>query len=72
MNLLTKIRHWWLKRFPRYQRLSLLCLSYKEADSLLRKNEGLPEDQKWHLAVPENDTAPIGVVWLERKRRILE
>jgi len=55
-----------------YKRLELKCLSYPEADKLIRANEGKPEREQWVIAKEEDMNKSIGMVWLERKERILK
>lgn len=58
--------------FPTYKRLELKRLSYRDADILLRANEFMSEENKWHIAKEEDTNEIIGIVYLERKVRITE
>jgi hypothetical protein len=66
------IRKLFYKIFKRYRRLEAKCITWDEADTLLRKNEGKPESEQWVLAKEEDFNRTIGMVYLERKERITQ
>ena len=64
--VIKQIRKLYLKLFPQYRRLEMRCVTYAEGDRLIK------EDQSWVLAKEEDTNFNYGVVFLERKERILE
>ncbi len=66
------LRRLYFKLFKRYERLEMKCFTYKEADDILKKNDSQPEENKWHIAIEEDTNYNYGVVFLERKKRIME
>ncbi len=64
------IKRWYYKLFPTYRRLELAFLNYKEADDLIRANEGKAEWDRWELAREEDANSIEGFVFMERKIRI--
>ncbi len=65
------IRRVWFKIFPTYKRLELKFCKYSEADALMRLNEKNPEEQQWRLAKEEDKNFQPGMVYIERRVRIL-
>lgn len=66
------LRRFWFKVFPKFERLELRFLPYNEADQLIRESEGKPEDQQWVIAREEDGNTVAYMVYLERRRRVLE
>lgn len=66
------LRRLYFKLFKTYERLELKTFTYTEADALLKKNEGKPEEDQWHIAIEEDTNYNYGIVFLERKKRIWE
>lgn len=70
MSYLKKLYY---KIFPQYERLELQVFSWEHADRLIKENANKPPEEQWVLAIPEEDNNHfIGVVWLERRKRITE
>lgn len=59
------------KIFKRYKRLELRFVSYREGDVLIRNTATRPENERWVLAKEEDMNHVIGMVYLERKERII-
>ena len=71
--IMKKLRQLYYRWFMRFRRLEIRCVTYQEGDRLIRDSVGKPEDQRWELALPEEDkNKVIGVVYLERRVRITE
>ena len=67
------LRKLYYKIFPTYRRLELKFVNYSEGDKLIRQSAGKPESEKWVIAKPEEDrNRRLGMVYLERKERILK
>lgn len=69
-NLLAVIRKWWFSIWPTYDRLELRCLTYTEADAVLRQPHG--RDEFWRLAKEEDTNVCFNMVFLEKVKRRLE
>lgn len=70
--MIAAIRRFWLRRFPNYHRLELRCVPYKEADQLIRENEGKRQSDQWRIAPEEDSNREFGMVYLERRARIID
>jgi hypothetical protein len=66
------LRRLFYRLFPRYHRLELRCVPYKEADQLLRENEGKRLSDQWRIAPEEDFNRIYCSVWLERRARIID
>ena len=62
------IRKWFFSVFRFYRRIELRMFSYSEADQLLKDTHGC--DEFWRLANEEDTNFCIGVVWMEKVKRI--
>lgn len=71
MKLTQQIRKSYFRIFKRYRRLEVRRCSYAEANQLIGDTERLPEPERWELAEEENHNPNIGIVWLERRERIV-
>ncbi len=54
----------------RYERIEIVLISYHDADRLIRGNPGKAEADQWRIAKEEDGNQQIGLVWIERRRRI--
>jgi hypothetical protein len=70
--LLRALKSLYYRIFKRYRRLELRLCTYEEADALLRA-QGIPgnPDEGWRIAIEEGGSYVIGVVYMERRERIL-
>lgn len=68
MNPLRKL---WRRIFPSYRRLELRFVNYSEGDRLIRESAGCPEYDRWQIAREEDKNTMYGMVFLERRERIL-
>ena len=70
--LLRALKSLYYRVFKRYRRLELRVCTYEEASALLRE-QGIPgnPDEGWRIAREEDRNHVIGVVYLERRERIL-
>ena len=67
------LRRLWLRLFPQYDSLETMCVSYHEADQMIRDSAGRPEEKQWVICSRlEDRNRVIGICWLERRRRITE
>lgn len=70
MSALSKIYY---RVFRRYRRIELVCVDYMSADEMLWGTWNNPLPTRWVLATPEEDlNRKRGMVWLERRERIVE
>lgn len=69
---MKKLRKIFFKVFKFYRRLELKYIAYPEADELIRDNYGKPDEEKWILALEEDNNHMYGMVYLERRERITE
>jgi hypothetical protein len=65
MNILSLF-----KRKPKYRRLELKYVSWKEGDKMIRENAGKPESEQWVLAKEEDTNYNRWMVYLERREKI--
>ena len=65
------LRRLFYRVFKRYRRLEICCVTWHEGDQLIRDSVGKPESEQWQIAREEDTNRVIGVVYLERKERIL-
>jgi len=71
-SLVRTLKSLYYRIFKRYRRLELKLCTYAEADAILRK-QGIPgnPDEGWRIAREEDSNRVIGIVYLERRERIL-
>jgi hypothetical protein len=63
--MIKALRRLFYQRFKRYRRLELRFIDYREADYLIKQGG-------WILAKEEDTNKQLGMVYLERRGRILE
>lgn len=64
-------RRLYYKLFKRYRRIELKFVSYTEGDKMIKETWDKPENEKWGLAKEEDNNRIYGMVYLERKERIV-
>lgn len=64
--MIKKLKRLYYQLIPHYERLEFKCVTYSEADRLMK------QDPSWVLAKEEDNNHNYGVVFIERKKRILE
>lgn len=70
-RFVQQIKKLYYKIFKCHRRLESRCVTYAEGDRLIRENKGKPECEQWQIAKEENTNRVIGVVYLERRERIV-
>jgi len=70
-STIQKLRRLYFRIFKRYRRLEVRRCTYAEANKLICDTERSPEPERWELAAEENHNPIIGIVWLERRERIV-
>lgn len=70
--MIKMLRRFYYNIFKRYRQLENRCVTYAEGDKLIRQNGGKSERDQWQIAEEEDKNSVIGVVYLERRERILE
>ena len=70
--LLRALKSLYYRIFKRYRRLELRVCTYEEASALLQE-QGIPGNpgEGWRIAIEEGSNHVIGVVYMERRERIL-
>lgn len=68
---MNALRRLFYRIFPRYRRLELRAVSYEVADRLIRESANKAKHEQWSIAREEDGNRVIGVVWLERRERIV-
>ncbi len=71
-DMIKRLKKLYYSMFKTYRRLEFKVFSYKDADILLKENEGKSEEEQWHLAKEEDTNTFYGYVCLERKVRVWE
>lgn len=70
---MKKLRKLYFRIFRRYKRLELKYVSWTVGNEMIKGNANKPEPERWVLAKPEEDNNHrVGMVFLERKKRITE
>lgn len=69
----AKLRRLWLRLVPKFETLETQVAPYRDADKLIRETAHDPDDTKrWHVSPLEDSNPILGIVYIERRKRITE
>lgn len=68
INLLKKLYY---RLFKRYRRIELRVCTWEEASDMIELNIWKEEKYRWILALEENYNCHPGIVYMERRERII-
>lgn len=66
------LRRIYYRIFKRYVVLETRCFYYSVADKMIRNTANEPEEERWVLAKEEDGNRVFGMVYLCRRKRIVE
>ena len=67
------LRKWYFKIFITYEILERTCVDYSTADKMVLNYKGKPSHEHWVIDTDfEDKNREFGIVYLCRKKRILE
>lgn len=70
--MIKTLRRWYFKIFKRYERIDYRCVTYLEGDRMIRATAHMAEHEQWVLAPEEDHNRIPLIVFLERRKRIME